>query len=312
MRPPAEVLPDVLPTDSLAASGRPVGHLREELYRRHDVRNAFNVVSVWLQSFGLVALALALHHPVGWVVAFVLMGRSFSLMAILTHEAAHRLLFTNRRLNDGVGTWLLGAPGFVPLDAYRRGHMAHHKEEFGPNEPDMNLYVGYPITSASWRRKLRRDAIGITGWKNLKGLLGALRSPTARPIAMRIVIAQVAIFAVFTAAGYPLAWPLLWFAPWMTGWRIINRLRSVAEHGGAERSSDRRITTHHVRQSLMARFWFVPFNTGWHLAHHVDIGVPFQNLPHLHDELVTAGWVVPGYVYPSYRAFWRSASSRPE
>ena len=35
--------------------------------------------------------------------------------------------------------------------------------------------------------------------------------------------------------------------------------------------SDAGATTHHVRQSLRARFWMVPFNTGWHLAHHVDI-----------------------------------------
>lgn len=310
LRPSAEALPKVLPTSSLGASGRPIGDLRDRMYRRHDVRNAFNVLSVWVQSFGLVALALALHHPAAWVVAFVLMGRSFSLMAILGHEAAHRLLFTNRKVNDWVGTWLLGAPGFVPLDAYRRGHMAHHKDEFGPNEPDMNLYVGYPITAASWRRKLRRDALGSSGWKNLKGLLGALRSPTARPVAMRIVVAQLVIFAVFTAAGYPLAWPLLWLLPWMTGWRVINRLRAVAEHGGAERSDDRRVTTHHIEQSWLSRFWIVPFNTGWHLAHHVDIGVPFQNLPELHHELVDCGWVTPDYVYPSYAAFWRAASSR--
>jgi fatty acid desaturase len=312
LRPAPSALPEVLPTDTLAATGRPVAPLRDELYRRHDLRNAFNVVSVWVQSFGLVALALALHHPVAWVAAFLLMGRSFSLLAILGHEAAHRLLFTNRKVNDWVGTWLLGAPGFVPLDAYRRGHMAHHKDEFGPNEPDMNLYVGYPITRSSWRRKLARDAVGISGWKNLKLLLNALRKPSSRPVAMRIVMAQVAIFAAFTAAGYPLAWPLLWFAPWMTGWRVINRLRSVAEHGGAERSPDRRVTTHHIAQSWPARFWIVPFNTGWHLAHHVDIGVPFQNLPRLHRELVDAGWVVPDYEYRSYLDFWRAASSRPE
>ena len=65
----------------------------------------------------------------------------------------------------------------------------------------------------------------------------------------------------------------------MTEWRVLNRLRSIAEHGGMERSPDRRATTHDVRQSLLARFWIVPYNTGWHLAHHVDMGVPWRNLP---------------------------------
>ena len=72
----------------------------------------------------------------------------------------------------------------------------------------------------------------------------------------------------------------------MTVWRVINRLRAIAEHGGMSRSTDRRLTTHHVHQSWAARFWIVPFNTGWHLAHHVDMGVPFQEPARpLHAEL---------------------------
>src|SRR5690606_41028651 len=68
-------------------------------------------------------------------------------------------------VNDVVGRWLVAYPAFVPLEAYRRSHFAHHKDELGPNEPDMNLYVGYPITRSSFRRKLWRDARGSSGWK---------------------------------------------------------------------------------------------------------------------------------------------------
>jgi fatty acid desaturase len=240
------------------------------------------------------------------------MGRAFALYAILSHEAAHRLLFSNRRANDFVGRWLLSYPAFVPFDAYRRSHFAHHKDELGPDEPDVALYRGYPITKASMRRKLRRDADGETGWKNLKGLLRAFTSPTARPTALRILAAQVGVAVILTLeTGRWWAYPVLWLAPWMTVWRILNRLRSIAEHGGAIRSKDRRETTHVVRQSWAARFWIVPFNTGYHLAHHVDMGVPFRHLPALHHELETAGWVTPAITYPSYRTLWRAMSSRP-
>ena len=56
----------------------------------------------------------------------------------------------------------------------------------------------------------------------------------------------------------------------------------------------------------------VPLNTGWHLAHHVDMGVPWRNLPKLHAELEAAGYVTPELTYPSYRALWRALRSRPE
>jgi fatty acid desaturase len=246
------------------------------------------------------------------VVAFVLCGRGFALLAILAHEAAHRLLFRNRKLNDFVGTWILAGLAFSQNDLYRRVHMAHHRDEFGPDEPDLKLYNGYPITRSSMRRKLTRDAFFQTGWKNLKPLIKASRSREGLRLAASIWIAQGALVGITVVWGRWWLWPLLWFAPWMTVWRVINRLRSIAEHGGMHRSSDRRQTTHVIRQSWLARFWMVPYNTGWHLAHHVDIGVPWRNLPRLHRELVAAGWVTPELEHSSYVALWRTLSSRDE
>jgi fatty acid desaturase len=309
MVPPTEALPDVLPTERLTASGMPVPELRRDLRRIDDLRNVGSVVLTWGQAVATIAVAAWIGHPLGYLAGIVLMGPAFARFAILAHESAHKLLFTDKRANDLVGRWLLSYPAFVPFEGYRRSHFAHHKEEFGPHEPDMNLYRGYPITRASMRRKLRRDAVGVSGWKNLRGLLRALRNRDLRPFAAGIAWAQVALLTLFTLAGRPELYVVLWLVPWMTSWRVINRLRAIAEHGGMERSRDRRRTTHHVRQSWAARFWMVPFNTGWHLAHHVDMGVPWRRLPRLHDELVAAGWVTPPLEHRSYRALWRALAA---
>jgi fatty acid desaturase len=310
--PPEDVLPQVLPTERLTASGMPAPPLRTDLRRIDDLRNVGSIVLTWAHALVTIGLAAWIDHPLAYAVAFVFMGPAFARFAIIAHEAAHKLLFTNKRWNDAVGRWLLAYPAFVPLEAYRRGHFAHHKDEFGPNEPDMNLYQGYPITEASFRRKLWRDARGTSGWKNLKGLLNALRSETARPIALRIFVMQLPLIAAAVVVGKWWLYPLLWLGPWLTVWRVINRLRSIAEHGGMVRSKDRRLTTHNVRQTWLARFWLVPYNTGWHLAHHVDMGVPWRNLPRLHAELEAAGWVTPDITYPSYRALWRALRSRDD
>ncbi len=149
MVPDEALLPDVLPTARLTASGMPIPEVRAELRRIPDLRNAWTVAFAWLSTFGIIAAAAWISHPITWLLAFVLMGAQHARMASLSHEAAHRLLFTNKRLNDWVGRWVVGYPAFISTDLYRRGHMAHHKEEFGPNEPDMNLYNGYPVTADS-------------------------------------------------------------------------------------------------------------------------------------------------------------------
>jgi fatty acid desaturase len=310
MVPTDDALPDVLPTERLQAGGRPRPPWRDELRRIPGVRNAITVVSCWAQAVGVIALAVRLDHPLVWIAAFFLMGRSIVMFNILGHEAAHRLLFRRRRVNDEVGRWLLAYPVFQPLELYRRIHFAHHRDELGPDEPDHALYDGYPITRASLRRKLTRDAVGITGWKLLRGLFRGVGNPATRAVALRILATQAVLIALFTVAGHPWLYLFLWFGPFMTVWRVLNRLRAIAEHGGMTRSADRRRTTHHVRQSWLARFWMVPYNTGLHLAHHVDIAVPWRNLPALHRELVATGWVTAALEYPSYPALWRALSSR--
>jgi fatty acid desaturase len=310
MVPDPALLDCFTPTDRLKSDGRPGPAFREELRRIPNVRNAFALLSVYVQTLGLMWLAVWANNLVVWVVVFLLMGRAHAQFAALMHEAAHRLLFRNRAINDWVGRWLLGYPSFTPTDLYRRSHMAHHREEFGPDEPDIPLYRGYPISRASLRRKLVRDATGRTGWKLFKGLPRAARlKASAGTQARRIIAVQILLIAISIAVGHPWVYWLLWFAPYLTVWRVINRLRAIAEHGGMQRSKDRRQTTHSVRQTWAARFALVPFHIGWHLAHHVDSGVPMAHLPAFHAELRRAGYVTDGIEYPNYTALWRRLAS---
>lgn len=313
MLPEPTLLTAPAPDSAILPSGRPRPALRDELRRIPSIRNAVSVVGFFAQTIAILVVAARWHHPLGWVLAFLLMGRAHAQLAALMHEAAHRLLFANRKANDIVGRWLLGYPGFANTDGYRRVHMAHHREEFGPEEPDIPLYAGYPITPASLRRKLVRDATGRTGWKLLKGQLAQLRSPDprSRRTVRRILAVQAVLFAAATLAGYPLFYWLLWLAPYLTVWRVINRLRSIAEHGGMERSDDRRRTTHSVRQHVWSRSFLVPYWIGWHLAHHCDSGIPMRNLPRFHRELVRSGYVTVELEHRSYLALWRKLASRP-
>ena len=308
--PVGDVLTQVLPTDRLLANGVLRPDLRAEMRRVPNLRNAVAVTMTWVWLAVLVAVVVWIGNPVAYVVGAVLATPLHVRFAILMHEAAHRMLFTNKTVNDRVGKWLVAGPAFVPIDLYRRGHMAHHREEFGPNEPDIAFYSGYPTTRAALRRRLVRDAVGISGWKNLKSLLRGLRGKATRPIAGSILFVQALMWAaMWLATGRWYVYVVLWFVPWMTGWRVVNRLRAIAEHGGMAHSDDRRQTTHDVHQSWLARFWIVPFHTGWHLAHHVDMGIPWTNLPRYHAELEAAGYVTPALTHSSYRALWRAQTS---
>lgn len=297
-------------SDDVTADGRLTPARRELLRRIPSYRNALSVLSVHAQTVALLIIAVRMG-PIVWIPVFLLMGRAHAQFASLMHESAHRLLFRHRAMNDVIGRWLIGYVTFTNTDAYRRVHMAHHREEFGPHEPDLALYASYPISRASWRRKMVRDATGRTGWRLLRNQLLGLRSETdvVRRSQQRILLVQALLFVACAVLGAWWVYPLFWLLPFLTVWRVINRLRSVAEHGGLDASDDRRIATHSVTQHWLPRFAMVPFNIGFHLAHHVDAGVPFRNLPRYHRMLCESGYVPSDFEYPEYRALWRSLRS---
>src|SRR4051794_18728760 len=123
MIPVPDLLDDFSPTERLTAHARPAPGWREQLRRIPNTRNAISVASCWIQTLTIIWVAVWWNNPVGWVLAFLLMGRAHAQFAALMHEAAHRLLFRIKKVNDWVGRWLLGYPSFTPIDLYRRGHM---------------------------------------------------------------------------------------------------------------------------------------------------------------------------------------------
>lgn len=303
---PADV-PAFAGSDRLRPDGRPRPEFRAELRRIPNGRNTVLVLAACAMPVGIAWAAVVLANPAAWVVAFIAMGVWFQRAATLYHEASHRLLFSNRRVNDVVGEKLIGWLTFGDGgSSYRLAHSQHHRDEFGPKEPDLLLYGNYPIPRASFRRKLLRDAVGISGWKNLKPAIVGLAKPARRGRALRFWAGQILVFACYALAGVWWAYFVLYLAPWMTFWRVFNRLRALAEHGGMQRSDDRRLTTHHVRQGFLSRYVFLADSIGFHLAHHVDSGVPMANLPKLQRALEEDGYVDDRITYPSYRALWRA------
>ena len=314
MVPDASVFTQIDGNDKILTNGHPTSQWRTELRHIPNFRNAISVTSIYVQTFFIIWVALELHNPITYVIAFLLMGRAHAQLLGLMHESVHRLLFRNRKLNDFAGRWLLGYMSFVNTDGYRYVHMAHHREEFGPNEPDIPLYANYPITRASFWRKMRRDGLGSTGFRMLRGqFMSIFKTDPQQLNTQRKIFSLHAVLLILSVIFVnPWVYVMLWLVPYITVWRVMNRLRSIAEHGGLRADDDRRVTTHSVKQHLFSSFYFVPFNLGWHIAHHTDSGIPFRSLPKYHRQLQASGFVTDAYQYSSYLAIWRALRSRPE
>src|SRR4029453_10398423 len=98
------------------------------------------------------------------------------------------------------------------------------------------------------------DGTGVSAYKNFRVLVGAMVK--RRSEALQILAVQAVMLGMSVVFMRPLAY-VVWIGSWSTLWKVSNRLRAVAEHGGMIRSRDRRETPHVTRQSCVARHWLV-------------------------------------------------------
>src|SRR5262244_2507225 len=147
---------------------------RDEVRRlltMHDVWSWWALAVDWGLVFASFALVAAWPNPLTVIVALFVIGARQLGLAVLMHEAAHRTLFANRRLNDWVGNWLCAFPVWSDLRPYRPYHLQHHAKTWTDEDPDLALATPFPITWASMRRKIWRDLSGQTGVKRLQATL---------------------------------------------------------------------------------------------------------------------------------------------
>src|SRR3546814_20748817 len=116
---------DVCSSDLLTATGMAAPELRAELRKIDDVRNVGSVLLTWAHAAVTIGAAVWIDHPLAYAAAFVFMGPVLALFALISHEEAHTMLFTNKQANHFVGQRQLAYPAVIPLEASRRGHFSH-------------------------------------------------------------------------------------------------------------------------------------------------------------------------------------------
>jgi len=86
-----------------------------ELGRKSNLVGALLVLHAWTLIGASMALFAWWPNPFTFLLGVMVIGGRQLGIAILMHDAAHGLLFANRRLNDWAGAWLCAYPVFTSL-----------------------------------------------------------------------------------------------------------------------------------------------------------------------------------------------------
>ncbi|HEU0197999.1 MAG TPA: fatty acid desaturase family protein [Nevskiaceae bacterium] len=277
---------------------------------RSDWRGSGVVASNWLIIAAAFALVALWPNVLTVVVALLLLaGRQMGL-AVLMHEAGHGTLFQTKALNRWIGQWLCAYPVLGNMEAYAASHREHHRLAGTHEDPDLPNYQAYPISRASFRRKIVRDLTGCTGLKLVSGLFGGrsgdimMRGSDHYPSALPQQLAvNAAMLLALALCGLPELY-LLWVAAYLTLYTAIARIRQVAEHANVGNLYDRdpRLNTRTTLANPLERLLLAPNHVNYHAEHHFMASAPCYRLTALHKALVAKGFyaecpdaVVHGY-----------------
>ena len=278
----------------------------QDLRGKSNLRGALLVLHAWALIFGSMALFVWWPNPFTFVLAVMVIGARQLGLAILMHDSAHGLLFTDRRVNEWVASWLCAAPVFTSLQLYRPYHLAHHRHTQQAEDPDLGLSAPFPITRRSLWRKIGRDLSGRTAYQRR---LEQFRRGLAKE--SKAFVANLVLLGALAAAGYWWLYPLLWLLPLATWYQLVSRIRNIAEHAMVPDNDDPLRNTRTTQASFVERLFVAPYWVNYHLEHHLFMFVPCWRLPDAHRALLAAGWRERMEIQPGYLAVLRLATSRP-
>jgi len=296
--------------------------LPRELIQQLTRRSAWRATAAVLEDFAVLAAAIALAlaywpSPLVLVPAVLVIGTRQHALFVITHDAAHYLLYERRWLNDFVGRLCAMLQG-LSMCTYRVIHRLHHNNLYGALDPDTALHGGYPRGRMYLIRKLAKDLSGLTAWKTYAYFLGgapALNTTTnvaERPLAdtsaqlraeartdRNFVIAfHLVALGAFAASGYLLQYLVLWVLPLVTVVQAILRLRAIAEHGATTDFSSPLTAARTNLGPGWLRWLIFPHNVNYHVEHHLYASVPQYHLPRLHAEMKRQGVLEGAEVIP--------------
>lgn len=301
---------------AVAPRASPQDHFTPEQWQRLSARSSWR--GLWLVAHCWAVIGAAMWAGATWPVmiplAVVVIGTRQLGLFILMHDAAHGGLHRDRRVNDGLATWLCSST----LRAYRPYHLQHHRYVQQAEDPDLVLSAPFPISRASFARKVWRDLSGQTFIKQRFGpIVQRLRQRAATDAATatlgrglgrglgrdgRFLLGNALGLAVFAAAGLGWVWLLMWLLPMATWLPLVSRIRNIAEHAlVAQDEADplrqaRTTRTRWIERALIAPYW-----VNYHAEHHLFTQIPCWNLPEAHallSQQPVAGRMLtqPGYL----------------
>ncbi len=274
---------------------------RDAIRALHRLEPKKNVRILYFAAIWILVGSIALNVDLfvvqvacSLVIGFMVVG-----FAVMMHDAVHGLLFRSSSLNCIIG-FLCGLAFLLSFSAYRVNHLLHHVHERTEKDPDdVEFAAGKTIPLALMYYVALLFGAYLFGVRAAKiGLKNANRERRIKILKEYAAIIGFFLIVVLTLPSTVIL--KIWLIPFIIASHLIS-LRAVAEHSMATGGNPFTATRTVLSNKFVS---FMMCNINYHLEHHLFPGVPWYNLPKIHQLLQDEYRKAGSSVYRSYTEFF--------
>tara|TARA_B100001059_G_C17782705_1_gene555202 strand:- start:11 stop:1066 length:1056 start_codon:yes stop_codon:yes gene_type:complete len=208
----------------------------------NNFRPFYDLFLIYFTTILLIYLSIRLSYEASFYfyipLIFFIAGRQGALLQLI-HEASHRLINSNKKINNFFGEYLTSLLIGVNFNGYKDGHQKHHTHTATPFEPeaDSDKYLIVDFRNPKIYLLFIRDILGISALRiffaynpneeNSSNLNHKLKNKIFFIFKLFLFQLLILSFFQFNIINYVLFWLYPAVGPHM----FLMRIRGIAEHG---------------------------------------------------------------------------------
>ena len=278
------------------------------LFEINPIKLSLSILLDWFIIFFAATIVVLFPHPIIYFLSILIIGARMHALAVLMHEVTHYRFLKNRKLGDSIANFFICYPIFITVQDYRKNHLSHHWHLNSEEDPDWVAKIDkhefrFPQSKREFLLRCASYLVFYQGIKDVFWLIKRMREikgDKKNPIER--ILFYLIIFCVVALTNSWLFILLFWIIPFMTSFFMFQYIRSIAEHFGDMEREHLLNSTRTVLPNPIEKFFIAPHNISYHIEHHLFPGVPFHNLPELHNLLMeddffkTSSHLTKGYL----------------
>jgi len=244
---------------------------------------------------------LAVAGGLVWLLACLLLAHTLVIAAYLLHECIHNTIFKNSHHNERLGmilAWLTGA-AYTPYAILQKKHLRHHADRVDVLAIDYRQFIQARPALQKFLTALQRYHLPAAEFISHYLALAApflLESRRQyRGYVLLVLCSRVLLFVLFAwitpamLAGHLFAWIILiTVLGFMDAFQHQYEVRLQLDDNRILREFDRDYEEAHTFSNLLSEKYpwlnLLVLNFCYHNVHHLKSGIPWYDLPTMHQQ----------------------------